>query len=140
MRKRMASAAAGLAGLALAAAPAFGCGHCIEDKVAAVYDHGVITKARDRNHPIAFFAIEGSLPPGRESRRVIAWALAPAKGVDSPSLRVSVDSASLSLSYDGERITSDQIMDTLNRELEARGLIVSLLKVMDNPSGPGAGR
>lgn len=136
MRRRVASAAAGLAGLALvAASPAFGCGYCIEDKVAAVYDHGVITKALDQRHQIAFFAIEGPLPADGESRRVIAKALASAKGVDSPSLRVSVDSASLSLSYDGKRISSDQIMDTLNRKLAARGLRVSVLKLMDQRAG-----
>ena len=118
--------------MALAAAsPAFGCGHCIEDRVAAVYDHGVIDKALDLHHRIAFFAIEGPLPADGESRRVIAKALTSAKGVDAPSLRVSVDSASLSLSYDGKRISSDQIMDALNRKLAARGLGVSLLKVMD---------
>ena len=132
MRRRAAAAAAGLAGLALvAASPAFGCGYCIEDKVAAVYDHAMITRALGRNHHIAFFAIEGPLPAGGLSRRVVSEALMPAKGVDSPSLRVSPDSASLSLSYDGKRISSDQIRDALNRKLLARGLSVSLVKVID---------
>ena len=130
MRKRVARVAAGLAGLALAS-PAFGCGYCVEDRVAAVYDHGVIARALDQHHRVAFFAIEGPLPADGEPQRVIAKALTSAKGVDSPSLRVSVDSASLSLSYDGKRISSDQIMDTLNRKLAARGLGISLLKAMD---------
>ena len=128
MRRRVSSAAAGLAGLALAASPAFGCGHCIEDKVAAVYDHAVITKALDLDHRMAFFALEGALPAGADVRRLLARALTSAKGVDSPSLRLSVSSASLSLSYDGKRISPGQIMDTLNRKLAARGLSVSLLE------------
>ena len=47
------------------------------------------------------------------------------------ALMAGADSASLSLSYDGKRISSDQIMDTLNRKLAARGLGISLLKAMD---------
>ena len=93
-----------------------------------MYDHGLIAKALEQHHQMAFLAIAGPLPADGESRRVIARALASAKGVDSPSLRVSVDSASLSLSYDDKRISSDQIMDTLNRKLAARSLSVSLLK------------
>ena len=123
-------AAAVLAGLALVAAfPTLGCGHCIEDRVAAVYDHGVIEKALDQHHQVAFFAIEGRLRAG-ESWRLIARTLASESGIDSPSLRVSVESASLSLSYDGKRISSGQIGDALNRGLAKRGLGVSLLKVI----------
>ena len=135
MKKRTARAAAavaGLAGLALAAAsPAFGCGYCIEDRVAAVYDHGVITDALNAHHQIAYFAIDGPLPGNGKSRRIIARALASTKGIDAPSLRVSVESASLALSYNEKWTTSAQIIDTLNRKLATRGLSVSLLKVMD---------
>jgi hypothetical protein len=115
----------------VAASPAMGCGHCVEDKVAAVYDHGLITKALGEHHQVVFFGIEGILPAGDEGRRVIAAALGAPKGVDSRSLRISVEPASLSLSFDGRRISSDQILDMLNRKLELRGLSVSLLKVMD---------
>ncbi len=129
MRRGVAGTRAGLAGLALAAAPAFGCGYCIEDRVAAVYDHAAVTAALDQHHHVAFLAIEGPLPAGAESRRVLAHAFAYAQGIDSRSLRVSVDSAALSFAYNGERVSAEQIVDTLNRKLEARGLSVSLLKV-----------
>lgn len=130
MRNRATDASAGLLAL-VAASPALGCGHCIEDQVAAVYDHAIVTRALNQHHQIAFFAIAGPLPPGAESRRVIATAMASSRGIDTPSLRVSVDSASLSLAYDGQRISSGQITDALNHKLEARGLSVSLLKVME---------
>ncbi len=106
MRQRVPIAAAGLAVLALAASlSSFGCGYCIEDRVAAVYDHSVITEALDKRHQIAFFALEGKLPAEGQARRVVADALRSAKGIDSQSLRVSVASASLSLSYDAARIS-----------------------------------
>ena len=128
MRRRFSNAAAGLGALALAVSlPTFGCGYCIEDKMAAVYDHRVITEALDKHHHIAFFALEGTLPPEGQARRVIANALRSAKGVDSQSLRVSVAAASLSISYDGERISSARIIEVMNREFAARGLRVSLI-------------
>lgn len=132
MTRGPAGASIGLAALALvAASPALGCGHCVEDRVAAVYDHGIITKALERHHQVAFFAIEGPLLADGEARRAIDKALASAVGIDAPSMRLSVDSASLSLSYDGKRISPAQIMATLNRKLAARRLSVSLLKVMN---------
>ena len=133
MRRGVAGTRAGLAGLALAAvSPVFGCGYCIEDRVAAVYDHAVVAAALDQRHQVAFFAIAGELPASAESRRVLARALAFAQGIDARSLRVSVESASLSIAYNAKRVSSDQIIDTLNRKLEARGLSVSLLKVLDS--------
>ena len=126
--------AAGLAVLALvAASPVLGCGHCVEDRIAAVYDHGVIAQALERNHRMAFFALEGPLPRGRESRHLVAAALASSGGVDQLSLRVSVESASFSLSYDAKRISAARIRETLNRGLAARGLSVSPMRT----SAPG---
>ncbi|MEO5676298.1 MAG: hypothetical protein ABIQ84_02010, partial [Usitatibacter sp.] len=97
------------------------------------------TDALDKHHRIAFFALEGTLPPDGQARRVVASALRSAKGVDSQSLRVSVASASLSLSYDGERISSDRIIEVMNREFASRGLRVSLLKAMNPRAGGKAG-
>ena len=132
MIRTVAGTRAGLAGLALAAAsPVLGCGHCIEDRVAAVYDHAVVTAALDKRHQIAFLAIEGRLSTASEARRILAESLARAKGVDARSLRISMDSASLSIAYDAKRVSSEQIVAALNRTLEARSLSVSLLKVME---------
>ena len=59
MKTRVAGASAGLLAL-VAATPAIGCGHCVEDKVAAVYDHGLIMKALGEHHQVVFFGIEGN--------------------------------------------------------------------------------
>jgi len=119
------------AALALVAAPAaLGCGYCDEDRIAAVYDYGVIGKALERRRAVAFFALTGPLPAGRESQRVIARALAGEGAIDPASLRVSVDAASLSLAYDGARISPEAIGEGLNARLAASGLRVSLLKVI----------
>lgn len=118
------------AGLA-APLPASGCGYCIEDRVAAVYDHAVITSAIGRRHQVAFFAVEGPLPAVGDSRRLIGRALASTPAVDAESIRVSVDWASLSLSYDAKRVSLATLGALLNRNLASRGLKVSLLQSLD---------
>jgi hypothetical protein len=118
----------------LAPPPGLACGYCDEDRIAAVYDHGVIAKALDRHHEVAFFTLTGPLRSGDESRRLIERALAAETAIDLASLRVSVDSASLSLAYDAVRIQPLRITDTLNRRLAVHGLRVSLLKVMQRPA------
>jgi hypothetical protein len=122
-------ACAGLAFAALLAPlPGRACGYCIEDRVAAVYDHGVIAKARERRHRMAFFSLEGRVPAGDEARRAIARSLSSASGVDAGSVRVSVESASLSLSFDPALSSGARIRESLNRDLAARGLKVAPLE------------
>ena len=129
MRARAAIAA----GLLFVSLPAFGCGHCLEDRAAAVYDHAVVVRALDRRHQVAFFALEGPMAPGVAWRRVIGTALAAEKGVDAASVRVSEPFASVSLAYDDRRTSPARIGATLDRGLAARGLRASLLKVMAEP-------
>src|SRR3982750_1452609 len=46
--------------LLLAAGPAAACGYCVEDKIAATYDHAVVTQAFARKHQVAFFHVDGT--------------------------------------------------------------------------------
>ena len=90
--------------LLLGSVGAFACGFCVEDKIAAVYDHALITQAMSRGHHVAFFAIDGTLDPHSTQKSVIERAAAKATGVDTKSIRVSVESAALSASFDPARV------------------------------------
>ncbi|HKU45280.1 MAG TPA: hypothetical protein VJQ58_00230, partial [Burkholderiales bacterium] len=50
---------AALLALLVAAGPAWACGYCVEDKIAAVYDHVVISRALAAKHQVAFMHVEG---------------------------------------------------------------------------------
>ena len=113
------------------AAPAAACGHCDEDKIAAVYDHAAVGRALELHHRVAFFAIEGAMPDAAKSRRAVLEALASAKGVDTGSARMSVEPAALGLAYDPMRTAPGDIAATVNRRLAGSHLAVSLLKVME---------
>lgn len=113
---------------------ALACGFCIEDKIAAVYDHAVVTRAIAQRHQVAFFAVEGNIPPGEGSRRTLEAIVQSVAGVDQGSARVSVESASLSVAFDPAHAPFAGIERSLSRKLAARGLSVGILRVMDKPA------
>ena len=126
----------GLAGVVLAggASASLACGYCIEDKIAAVYDHGVVTRAVAQKHQVAFFALEGAMPSGENARRVLEAIANAAFGVDKGSARVSVESASLSVAFDPVRAPVVTLEHRLARGLATHGLSISVLRIMDSPA------
>lgn len=113
---------------------AFACGYCIEDKIAAVYDHAVATRAIAQKHQVVFFAVEGNIPPGEASRRTLEAIVESVVGVDKGSARISVESASLSAAFDPVHAPFAGMERALSRKLAARGLSVAILRVMDKPA------
>jgi hypothetical protein len=117
-------------------ADAFACGYCVEDRVAAVYDHAMVVKSLDRRHPVVFLAIEGPLAAAEGERKAIEAALRGTRGIDSGSLRVSLAGAALSFAYDPARGGLGAIMAGLERRLAPRGLGLSLLRVVGPSDRP----
>ncbi|HZR70692.1 MAG TPA: hypothetical protein VFB01_16745 [Burkholderiales bacterium] len=115
---------------------ALACGHCVEDRVAAVYDHAVIVRALDRRHPVVFLAIEGPLAAAQGADKAIERALRGVPGVDAGSLRVSLAGAALSFAYDPGREGLGPILKRAERRLAPKGLGLSLLRVIDGDDGP----
>lgn len=127
---------AGLAGLLLAlqASAALGCGHCVEDKVAAVYDYAVVTKAFSQKQQVAFFGIDGTLMMDDGLRREIEVMAADVPGVDRRSPRVSLESAALSVAFDPRRVSYASLQRSLERKLAPKKLSLLPMRVMDQPA------
>jgi hypothetical protein len=133
-------AAAALALLAHAPA-ALACGHCVEDKIAAVYDHGAITQAMARGEQVAFFAIDGDFPAVDATRKAIEAAVRSIDGVDRNSVRVSLELASLSLSFKPARISYTELEKALGKKLADRKLKALPMKLVERaPAGKSASR
>lgn len=113
------------------ASTACACGYCIEDKVAAVYDHAVLTRATSQHHQVVFFSLEGKIPAGEETRRTLEAIVESVAGVDKGSARVSVESAALSAAFNPQRAPFASMERSLSRKLAPRGLSVAILRVMD---------
>ena len=119
----------------LAATPAFGCGACVEDKIAACYDHAIVTSAKARGHAVAFFAIHGELPRSAALHAALRRELEATRGVDPGTARVSLENAALSFSYGGRRASLAAIQRSVARRMASRGLEIELLRVMDGRAG-----
>lgn len=122
--------AAGLLG-ALSAPLAMACGHCVEDKMAAVYDHAVISQAKARHQHVAFIAIEGPLGADAKTRAAIAGVLRGVKGVDPKSVRVSLELASISYAFDPKRTSFASVQRAIGAPLSRMGLRTSEIAILD---------
>ena len=121
-----------LAGLVLAlhVSTTFACGHCVEDKIAAVYDHALVTQAMARQQQVAFFAIEGNLEANDASRKSIESIARAIDGVMKNSVKVSVDTASLSFVFDPKMKEVGALQKAIEKKMANKKLSLQLMKVM----------
>ena len=123
-----------LAALLALSQPALACGYCVEDKMAAVYDHAAVTRALALKHQVAYFHVEGQLVPGPETKRALEGIANGVGGVDAGSARASPESAALSVAFDPRRTTVASLQAALERKLAPRKNSLMLLQVMDQPA------
>ena len=109
---------------------AFACGHCVEDRIAAVYDHQQIQQARSAGHRVAYIAVDGLSGEPAAQRRVLEQA-ASLPGIDHGSLRVSTDPGALSFGFDPARQSAERLQGVLQRRLSRHGAASTFLRVDD---------
>jgi hypothetical protein len=131
------SRALALAALLAAAGAAQACGVCVEDKMAAVYDHAVVTQALGRQHHVAFFHVEGALGAGEATKKALQKAAESSAAVDRGGVRVSVESASLSVAFDPRRTPVMGLQKDLERRLAGKKYSLVLMQVIRQPSDIG---
>jgi hypothetical protein len=103
--------------VALASAAALACGHCVEDRIAAVYDHALVQRTLASKHQVAYFAWDG--PTERsEAVRMKMLALGEATtGVDKGSVRVAMDPAAIAVAFDPRRTSAEAVAAALQKKL-----------------------
>ena len=119
-----------LLALAATARPAGACGHCLEDKMAATYDHAVVTRALARGARIVFTEIRvASACDPVQVRRAVRRSLERAASVEGSSVRISIEplAASFVCSSGG---AERQIVNTVNRALAPRGVELRVIHIM----------
>src|SRR6185436_11891395 len=119
-----------LAAALLSSGSALACGVCVEDKMAAVYDHAVIGKALGQKHHVAFFHVDGSLVAGGATKRMLEKVVEASPSADKGSARVSVESASLAVAFDPQRSSVVALQQDLERRLGTRKLSLMLIQVL----------
>jgi len=122
------------AALFFSTSAALACGVCVEDKMAAVYDHAVVTRALSQKHHVAFFHVEGALVAGEATKRALEKSVDDSASADKGSVRVSVESASLAVAFDPRRTPVMALQKDLERRLGAKKLSLMLMQVLEKPS------
>ena len=117
--------------LLLIAARSWACGYCVEDKIASVYDHAVVSRAVQAGHRVAFYHLEGPVAQDAATKRALAAAAESAPGVDRGSVRVAVDTFSLSFAYDPGRTSLAAAEKAIDRKLAGRRLALFPLREIE---------
>jgi hypothetical protein len=119
-----------LLGLLFAASgAALACGYCVEDKIAAVYDHAVLTRALAQKHHVVFLHVEGAAP----GRKALEDAVYSAPGVDRGTARVSSDLLTVSFAFDPARANLGAIHTRIEKKLKPAGVSLMPFQVMERP-------
>jgi hypothetical protein len=110
-------------------ASALACGVCIEDKIAATYDHAVVMRAVARHQLLVFGEITGAADMKAATGRITRAALL-VRGVDRQSIRVSVSPPAFSFALDPAAQAAESAVADLQKRLRTDGLTLSVLRVM----------
>ena len=104
---------------------ALACGVCVEDKIAATYDYGVVQRASARHHLVVFAAVESPADP-----QALRKAAARVKGVDRASVRAAANPRALSFALDPRAANPLAALAAIEREPGLAGVRLSLIRVM----------
>ena len=101
---------------------AIACGVCLEDKVAATYDHALIERALARKRVVVFAEPRTSVDERR--LKALAAAASRAPGVEAATVKTSAAPATVSFVLDPRRAEAKKTLAALQ---------LDLLKVIDRP-------
>jgi hypothetical protein len=113
--------------LAMVSGAAFACGACIEDKIAATYDHATVTAAAAKGDRVVFGAIDGPIDARRVSERVRATA-PKIRGVRPGTVHASAAPSAFSFAVDRAQ-SAEAAVAELERRLAVPGLHLTVIRV-----------
>ena len=102
------------------------CGVCIEDKIAAVYDHAVVTQALASGHTVVFAEVRGATD--RAAVGKLVKTARRTRGVDRETVRASVEPGALSFALD---TAAQKPRDAVATVAKKAGTTLTLLRVVD---------
>ena len=103
--------------VALSSAAALACGHCDEDRIAAVYDHALSQRTLALKHQIIFFAWDGVVALSDASRQKMLALCEAVPGVDKGSTRVSLEPAALAVAFAPQSYSAQSVEAALKQKL-----------------------
>jgi hypothetical protein len=109
------------------------CGVCVEDRVAAVYDHAMVSAAHRRGWPVAFVALAGPRAGDASRLQRVRRALAACPGVEVAAPRAVPAAGPLAFAWDPARVTLADALARARRALGPGAVTLDTLKVLRAP-------
>jgi hypothetical protein len=118
------------------AMPAIGlaCGVCVDDKVAATYDHVVIMQAAAKRQLVVFAEVSGSADVGTTLGNITRRASG-VRGVQQGTITTSDFPAAFSFVLDPAKSDPASAISQIQQRLNDKRLTVSILRVVDAEKG-----
>lgn len=113
--------------LSLASLSALACGHCLEDRIASVYDHVLVEKTKQLNQKMLYLIWDGPANRDEAMRRELISIASRLPGITKGSVRVSLESATIGLAYQPLKISREQVEALLLQKLKSKRIVVSSL-------------
>ncbi len=101
----------------LCAGTALACGYCVEDRIAAVYDHALSQRTRQSKQQLAYFAWDGPLARDEAARQKMLALGEAVPGVSRGSVRVSMEPAAIAVAFDPRSSSGALIAAALQKKL-----------------------
>ena len=103
---------------------AMACGHCEDDLVASVYDHGLVLRSQSLKQRIMYMAWDGPVARDDATARRLLQEASRATGVTPGSVRVSIQPAALSVAFNPAKNNRTQIEASLQTRLTKMHVMV----------------
>ena len=106
---------------------AFACGHCLQDRIASVYDHVLVAKTKQLNQKMLYLVWDG--PAARDETTTRHWIAIASRlqGVTKGSVRVALEPPTIGLAYQPSIISRERMETLLLQELHSMKIVVSVL-------------
>ena len=103
------------------------CGHCLEDRVASVYDHALVEHSKQHKQTMMYLVWDGPVDRSAATRQWLLKAISAVQGVVGHSVRVSMEPPTIALAYDPLRTRAVDLEKAFQAKLAAKGLTASSL-------------
>lgn len=106
---------------------ALACGYCLQDRIASVYDHALVTQTKQLNQKMLYLVWDGPVEHDDKTRQTLIATTSRIRGVTQGSVRVSLEPPTIALAYQPLSISSEKIENVLLQKLKTVKIVVSVL-------------
>jgi hypothetical protein len=105
----------------------FACGHCLQDRIASVYDHALLVKTKQLNQKMLYLVWDGPAARDETTKRHLLAIVSRIRGVTKDSVRVALEPPTIGLAYQPLKISREQVEALLLQRLKSKKIVVSSL-------------